>query len=84
MKTTVAQREKRERDDEALKQTRVDEERQAKRVLLEMMRGPTHKKVENEVQDNDGHHICAYPAIQEMMSTTPALLPWCPTWSPCQ
>ena len=47
VKTTVAQREKRERDDEALKQTRVDEERQAKRALLEMMRGPTHKKVEN-------------------------------------
>ena len=56
VKTTVAQREKRERDDDALKQTRLDEESQAKRVLLEMMRGPTHKKVEKEVQDNTGHH----------------------------
>lgn len=78
VKTTVAQREKRERDDEALKQTRVDEERQAKRVLLEMMRGPIHKKVEKEVQHNDGHHICAHPAIQENDehdTCTPAMVP---------
>ena len=43
-----------------------------------MMRGPTHKKVEKEVQDNDGHHICAHPAIQENDehdTCTPAMVP---------
>ena len=78
VKTTFAQREKREREDAVLKKTRVDEERQAKRALLEMMRGPTHKKVQKEVQENDRHHICAHPAIQENDehdTCTPAMVP---------